>query len=175
MTSVEIPPRTDSWYSRLVPGSDDLDDLIDSYVADALRATGLRAEARPKPSPSYAQPIDPIGVSSPEPLRAEPVSPRVPVPTPTGVAKLAAELFGDLADEVSPPPAPAGVSIRFSRSPATPLEPPEPPLSELYTMPALPGLAEEATKGVPGTLPGIGPVVAEPDDEPTNVVTRFPT
>ncbi len=174
-------------------GSGDLDDLIDSYVADARRATGIPAEARPKPS--YAPPIAPVEVATPEPEpeRVEPA--RTKAPTPTGVAKLAAELFGDLADEPAPPPppaAPTGVSIRFSQSMPTPLEPPEPPLSELYAMPPLPGLVDEPRKRVPDTLRGIGPhpssaFAAEPptepdggiveveDDEPTNVVERFPT
>lgn len=178
-----------------MPAGDDLDDLIDSYVADALRATGLPADKRSRPSPSYAPPIDPIEAPEPEP-EAVALPARTKAPTPTGVAKLAAELFDDLADEVAPPPppaAPTGVSIRFSKSLAVPLEPSEPPLSELYTMPALPGLVEPAPRRVPDTLPGIGPqpvspgfaselptdpdggaLATEPDDEPTNVVSRFP-
>lgn len=183
-------------YPRSVPGSDDLDDLIDRYVADAMRATGVPAEHRAKPSPSSAPPL--------EPEHAEPVPVRTKAPTPTGVARLAAELFDDLVDDVAPPPrpppAPAGVSIRFSQSQPIPLEPPEPALSELYTMPLLPGLVEEPpsdvpSRGVPETLPGMGPpqlnppgtafatedpptdpdagvLALERDDEPTNVVTR---
>ncbi len=184
-------------------GSDDLDDLIDSYVADAMRATGIPAEKRAKPSPSYAPPIAPLDAAPPEPEDVEPVPVRAKAPTPTGVARLAAELFDDLVDDVAPPPppppAPAGVSIRFSRSHAIPLDPPEPPLSDLYTMPLLPAPVEEPPngpppRGVPETLPGMGPprvspptpgfssdlptepdvdaLAPEQDDEPTNVVTR---
>ncbi len=180
-----------------MPGSDDLEDLIDSYVADALRATGLPAAKRA--SPSYAPPSPPIDTPPPEPECVEPAPVRTKAPTPTGVARLAAELFDDLVDDVAPPPppppAPAGVSIRFSQSHAIPLDPPEPPLSELYTMPLLPGLvAEPPSAVVPETLPGMGPprvnpptagfssdlptdpdaegLVSDHDDEPTNVVTR---
>ena len=135
-----------------MPG-DDLDDLIDSYVADAMRATGIPAEKRAKPSPSYAPPSAPIEAPPPEPECVEPPPVRTKAPTPTGVARLAAELFDDLVDDVAPPPrpppAPAGVSIRFSQSHAIPLDPPEPPLSELYTMPLLPAPVEEAPSSVP--------------------------
>ncbi len=201
-----------------MPGSDDLDDLIDSYVADAMRATGVSPEKRAKPSPSYAPPFEPIEALQPEPEPAKPAYVRTKAPTPTGVARLAAELFDDLVDDVAPPPppvapvlrpaprpapapapppAPGGVSIRFSQSQAIPLDLPEPVLSDLYTMPLQPHLAEPSdvpARGVPETLPGMGPpqlnprttgfsadpptepdvggLAPEHDDEPTNVVTR---
>lgn len=158
-----------------MPGGDDLDDLIDSYVADAMRATGIPAERRAKPT--YAPPPAPIEAPAPElePAPAiepaEPVPVRTKAPTPTGVARLAAELFDDLVDDVAPPPPPSrppppppqaagGVSIRFSQSHAIPLEPPEPPLSELYVMPLRPSPVEEPAvpaSRVPDTLPGMGP------------------
>lgn len=182
-----------------MPGSDELDDLIDSYVADAMRATGIPAEKRAKPSPTYAPPPAPIEALPPEPEYVAPVPMRTKAPTPTGVAKLAAELFDDLVDDVAPPPpppAPTGVSIRFAKSPAIPLDPPAPPLSDLYKLPLPPSRVEELptaapVRNVPDTLPGMGPSritapssfstdlptdpdvgALEHDDEPTNVVTR---
>lgn len=161
-----------------MPGGDDLDDLIDSYVADAMRATGIPADRRAKPT--YAPPPPPIEEPpprepepEPEPppqlAHVEPIPTRTKAPTPTGVARLAAELFDDLVDDVAPPPPPppppqpaGGVSIRFSQSHAIPLEPPQPPLSELYVMPLRPSPAEEpastaSASRVPDTLPGMGP------------------
>ena len=206
-----------------MPGDDDLDSLIDSYVADALRVTGVHSEGRAKRSTSQAAPNDPIDVP------ANPVGVlRTKAPTPIGVAVLAAELFGDVPDEVTPPPfmiddvpraaprpvllpspdqsppvasmppMPVGPSITFKSSgqhasiPAAP--PASPPPSELYMMPPIPALSDVGDRGAPDTLPGIGPpllerkafpadpltdpdaepAMADPDDEPTNVVTSIP-
>jgi hypothetical protein len=202
-----------------VPGGDDLDDLIDGYVADALRVTGVHADSRAKRSTSQTAPRDPI------PVPANPVIiPRSRVPTPIGVAVLAAELFGDVPDEVTPPPfmiddgrraaprsvllpssdesppvesmpaMPVGPSITFKSSGQHVSIPAVPPASDLYMMPPIPALSDVGDRSVPETLPGIGPqllqretfpagpptepdaepAMADPDDEPTNVVTTIP-
>ena len=163
------------WYALpAVPGDDDLDDLIDSYVADAMRATGLPADRRSKPpTQAPAPPLEPA--SEPAPIVPAAASPRVKEPTPTGVALLAAALFDDVSSQVSisaplhahelndavaPPPQPVGPSITFTKpSSPRPTSPPPfqdvPASAELYLMPIVPPPPVESS--VPDTLPGVGP------------------
>lgn len=164
-----------------MPGDDDLDDLIDSYVADAMRSTGLPAEKRSKPPTASPAPrTEPV--VAPAPIADPSPPPRAKAPTPTGVALLAAALFDDVSSQVAIPaplvaselreapaplpPEPVGPSIRFvtPSSPRPSLPPPAFPEvhapDELYVMPPLPGSGQPAQSSVPDTLPGVGPVSA---------------